>query len=95
MEQKRLQREVDDLEAQVRKLQSAAEDEESRDLHSKEFARLRVRRGRVCWVRHVGSDTSGVRHNLGNAFVAGWMGVDHANCASSFAANKQTANLSR
>ena len=52
MEQKRLQREVDDLEAQVRKLQSAAEDEESRDLHSKEFARLRVRSGGMCWVRH-------------------------------------------
>lgn len=51
VEQKRLQREVDDLEAQVRKLQSAAEDEESRDLHSKEFARLRVRLGGMCWVR--------------------------------------------
>ena len=46
VEQKRLQRELDDLEAQVRRLQSAAEDEESRDLHSREFARLRVRLGR-------------------------------------------------
>ena len=71
MEQKRLQREVDDLEAQVRKLQSAAEDEESRDLHSKEFARLRVRLARMCWVKHVGSDATGVRTDWRHAVVAG------------------------
>ena len=53
VEQKRLQREIDDLEAQVRKLQSVAEDEESRDLHSREFARLRVKLGGMCWVKQV------------------------------------------
>ena len=75
MEHKRLQREVDDLEAQVRKLQSAAEDEESRDLHSKEFARLRVR-----LVGSVGSDTSGSGSDTSGSgmmhwWQAGWVWV--------------------